>query len=1772
MKNKFFKFLSAFGAICLLFIAVFVLGESRVEAATSYDLYYPNEILASGYKEDGSVSIKNQIVVYGHNNGYGYRLDGRDIKISSVTVTVGNTEKTLDISNHDNDYLKVETKQSIPSDGRYGSSVNFNKNTVDKITLYMSNIYSSLGITSTSTDYLKNSVKVKINLQKSNIILFVIAGWNDIDNNDTYFGGVKQSGKTVTFSKTDSSFASNNFRVNDVSVVIEEEMRKLKITTNIAIKGYLNIRISEGNSSRDVILYFNGNVSSTKIEVLNYTGGSISIRPHRTTKDLYGAAIVETSSNIKNVTLDLLPPTVSVEVNANNIYEYQNTTYYSNGENLLTFRLSDDNTNKYLYYKVCESLCDIEYSVLSGNAISVSLPNRGSSWTIHYYTSDGINTSSEASETFSYRGAVDLKTTKISVNGNSITSADMDIKTPYNYLTISYQDAGGADLLKSITVNVSTSSSSTTLNNSSVKTSETFNFEIIQTFGNVETTGSVEIIFEDLLGNRLSYVVSVKLDTLAPNFNDIVVENTKDGDNYTVEVSGFDDNSIWVEINGIKTNLVNDKFTTTSTQYVMFLQDAAGNKNSKTFTTISPAIQLLLLNTTSTELRYEIYVTDFVASLHNIDSVKYLVFEYNTEITTQMMEVARNNVCTVGRKVNCYVEGSFTSNVGQIYHNFTKGYSYILDIKINNVLANAIGTNQAPRLDLVGPDNTIPVGGYLDDDVNPEYVSSESGKSFTFSFIATDVNLEEKYYYMIVESSIKNNMTVEMFYRLYASCYGDVSTNNKCGYKGENQYKEAIDASQGKYLGEIIFTANNNTRKRMLANKEYSVFVLLVDESTNATLFKVKDFTNITHSSNIQYKNDSKLFEVVNNGQEVVTVDTTSYKITTYSNIKISKLIVNNEEKTCNATSGCQYDLGIGKYIVKVEDELGNVNEVTLYSATANRPKVYVTYLYNNEYFRILDNTLSYNTNNASNVFVKVVGNNLSSIKISMDVDKTYYSGNTIYDNLVGDSEHGYSLADIMSGHNGGAYSGNVVIDAINSDGGNTSITLTVDNEAPDITLKVAGKNAVDLLGTFYDLDYLNGEYSLNYNYQRDITYSLLMNALSLSVDGVSFEEIKNNNRFSLKINDNYVTDYNETIDLGNHTISVNYLDKAGNGANSVTLKLNVVDNEKPHISLVEKLEVAETHTEVSLSTIAVEDNYNNVETLVIKAQINGKDIDYSKHIFTVVGTYTITYTVEDSSANKAQVTQTVLVMDTLAPVLKPGTVTEYTLGLEETLEIAIPVFVDGDTENDIYKPYSIEIKDTNGNVIKSNSSNYPLEIGQNTVTLKFNNNMTIGTYTLLFTAKDTQNNAVIGEYRIHVNDDSAPEIEVKINGATVTNGMTVLCGKDTSVNVVATASDAYQGDLTSKIITKILYNNKEVSSIDTSKDGQYTLTFTVKDNNDNTTIVMIIVKIEEDTQAPIVNKVTINGVTLSEVNTVKVGGTKLTPIVDASDDSNLIISTITFNDIDQIESGESLLLTSQLSGKLFTVKIEVKDISGNLVEKNYRILVDNVAPLIGGIENTYVYTNEKEISIYDDNIEYVDIYKNNSLKYQYNGNVTSLVINEEGIYRVIARDTYGNITDYVFAIRSTKKINIVTGTNSYNETSFDEAFLIEVKIDQDCLTFILGSKEIVSKNDKVYILVKYPHSVYKQVVYSMNGSNYLANDDMTTNTNISPNVSNVSLLEEINGKYYTYAILINNSADVEQVEEKSNNATIAWVILGLVVVPFVLFLLIKSRRRVRAI
>ena len=69
-------------------------------------------------------------------------------------------------------------------------------------------------------------------------------------------------------------------------------------------------------------------------------------------------------------------------------------------------------------------------------------------------------------------------------------------------------------------------------------------------------------------------------------------------------------------------------------KYVIILTDSAGNTNSKVFTTVPPSVQLNLISSTVYDMYYEIYITIFDSSIHEVEGFRYLVFEYGASISS----------------------------------------------------------------------------------------------------------------------------------------------------------------------------------------------------------------------------------------------------------------------------------------------------------------------------------------------------------------------------------------------------------------------------------------------------------------------------------------------------------------------------------------------------------------------------------------------------------------------------------------------------------------------------------------------------------------------------------------------------------------------------------------------------------------------------------------------------------------------------------------------------------------------------------------------------------------------------------------------------------------------------------------------------------------------------------------------------------------------------------------------------------------------------------
>ena len=119
-----------------------------------------------------------------------------------------------------------------------------------------------------------------------------------------------------------------------------------------------------------------------------------------------------------------------------------------------------------------------------------------------------------------------------------------------------------------------------------------------------------------------------------------------------------------------------------------------------------------------------------------------------------------------------------------------------------------------------------------------------------------------------------------------------------------------------------------------------------------------------------------------------------------------------------------------------------------------------------------------------------------------------------------------------------------------------------------------------------------------------------------------------------------------DTSTVGQYTVTYNVSDDAGNAATEVTRVVNVTDTTAPVITLVGDtqitVEVGSTYTDLGATA---SDNYDGDITTDI---VTLNNVDTS-----VIGSYTVTYNVTDSSGNDAtEVTRTVSVTDTTAPVI----------------------------------------------------------------------------------------------------------------------------------------------------------------------------------------------------------------------------------------------------------------------------------------------------------------------------------------------------------------------------------------------------------------------------------------------------------------------------------------------------------------------------------------
>ena len=350
-----------------------------------------------------------------------------------------------------------------------------------------------------------------------------------------------------------------------------------------------------------------------------------------------------------------------------------------------------------------------------------------------------------------------------------------------------------------------------------------------------------------------------------------------------------------------------------------------------------------------------------------------------------------------------------------------------------------------------------------------------------------------------------------------------------------------------------------------------------------------------------------------------------------------------------------------------------------------------------------------------------------------------------------------------------------------------------------------------------------------------------------------------------------------DTNVLGAYTLTYTAVDNSGNQA-TATRTVNVVDTTAPVITLVGdsqvNLEVGSTYTDAGATA---SDNYDgDISSQIVV--VNNVDVN-------TLGSYTVTYSVSDSSSNAASVvTRTVNVVDQTAPTIT----------------------ILGDN------PATIEAGSTYTDAGATATDNYNNDVTSSITASSTVDSNTIGSYTVTYTVSDASGNQATAVRTVIVEDSTPPTIAL-----IGSNPVTVEAGS-TYTDAGATATDAYDGDLSSSITT--------TSDVDVNTVGTYTVTYTVSDSSANSATASRTVNVV-DTTAPVITIIGANPVDVDLGATYSDAGATATDVHDGDLTSSITVSS----NVDTNTAGT------------YTVTYTVSDAAGNQATETRTVnVIDN--------------------------------------------------------------------------------------------------------------------------------------------------------------------------------------------------------------------------------------
>ncbi|QIK70401.1 LapB repeat-containing protein [Erysipelothrix sp. HDW6C] len=366
---------------------------------------------------------------------------------------------------------------------------------------------------------------------------------------------------------------------------------------------------------------------------------------------------------------------------------------------------------------------------------------------------------------------------------------------------------------------------------------------------------------------------------------------------------------------------------------------------------------------------------------------------------------------------------------------------------------------------------------------------------------------------------------------------------------------------------------------------------------------------------------------------------------------------------------------------------------------------------------------------------------------------------------------------------------------------------------------------------------------------------------------------------------------------VGDYVVTVNAKDASNNEAIEVEFIVHIVDKTAPVITVGEAI----VDIEINGGTTA--------EDFLVAAQVTISDNSgvtiTPTHDFAIVdqtklGTTTVTITAKDAAGNSETKTVTVNVIDTTKPVL-----------VVNNLIVNIEV-------NDI---------DADDIMILAGASATDNSLEPMVLTSDFDtvvNMGVLGKYQVTISAKDSSGNTSSQIVEVNIKDETDPTLTAANADLKV------------EINSVLTEADFMK-------LAKLTFDDNSgvkptitttFSSVDLSQLGETLVTITATDGSGNATDIIVKVTVE-DTIAPeltVLNSnvsLEINGNTSEEAFRKAAG-------ITATDNSNAVTITTTFDQVDQSIVGETI------------VTVTATDEAGNVTTANVTVKIeDTIAPVI---------------------------------------------------------------------------------------------------------------------------------------------------------------------------------------------------------------------------------